>query len=330
MASKNPYWQSPVQLPEADEAQPTQTATTADEKPAEIKQSEQELRDIGKLQPKLPPIVRTDPEPTAKAPTDKPPVNQSKEYTYADIVKQMYPDHDTAPMDDERLARRRKREAIISAVGDGISALANVASATAGATPYTPSNLSAANRERWNTIAKEREARRDSYRQAYARALLNDQEARKAADKAERKARKEAADDAWERQKFQSELAYKQWLAVMNDQAKRDIAQGHDDTSRANTEYRSTHTKSSGSTTKDYPWEDSNHVTRHANTQAAADYYARKNGTYVEPQPAESTATRIDEKGNVSIYKIKTKRTSGHVGATPKKKYNPLSGISIR
>ena len=319
MASKQPYWTSPVQLPEADETKPkqttpttppTQTATKADEKPTRID---------GIKYP-------TNPEPTADKAT--PSVSKPKEYTYAEIIKQMYPDHNTAPMDDERLAKKRKREAIISAVGDGISALANVASATAGATPYTPTNLSAANQARWDTINKEREARRDSYRQAYARALLNDQEARKAAAQAERKAHKEAEDDAWERYKYQSELAYKQWLAGMNDQTKRDIAQGHDNTSRANTQYRSTHTTKSSASRKDYPWEDSNHVTHHATTKAAAEYYARQNGTYVEPEPTESTSTNIDSKGNVSTSKSKTKRTSGHVGATSKK--NPLSGISIR
>jgi hypothetical protein len=322
MASKKPYWQSPVQLPEAEEAQPkqsatppTQTATTADEKPTRID---------GIMYP-------TEPEPTAKAPTaTEQPVSKPKEYTYAEIVKQMYPDHTTAPMDDERLARKRKREAVISAVGDGISALANVASATAGATPYTPTNLSAANQARWDTINKEREARRDSYRQAYARALLNDQEARKAAEQAERKARKEAEDEAWERQKFQSELAYKQWLAGMNDQTKRDIAQGHDNTSRANTQYRATHTAKSSGSTKHYPWEDSDGNVHSADTKYGADFWARKNGTYVEPEPTESTSTHIDSKGNVSTSKTQTKRTSGHVGATPKKKKNPLSEISIR
>lgn len=67
--------------------------------------------------------------------------------------------------DEAKDAKRRKREGLIAAIGDGISALANLYGTTQGSlNSYDPRNsLSAALRRRWDRIDKEDKERKNSH-----------------------------------------------------------------------------------------------------------------------------------------------------------------------
>lgn len=86
---------------------------------------------------------------------------------------------DNAPETPEQRAAREKREkseAILSAVGDGISALSNLFFTTRYApNAYDASKgMSARARERWDRLRQEREARRREYTEGYMRAAAMD------------------------------------------------------------------------------------------------------------------------------------------------------------
>lgn len=86
---------------------------------------------------------------------------------------------DNAPETPEERAAREKREkseAILSAVGDGISALSNLFFTTRYApNAYDASKgMSARARERWDRLRQEREARRREYTEGYMRAAAMD------------------------------------------------------------------------------------------------------------------------------------------------------------
>lgn len=86
---------------------------------------------------------------------------------------------DNAPETPEQRAAREKREkseAILSAVGDGISALSNLFFTTRYApNAYDASQgMSARARERWDRLRQEREARRREYTEGYMRAAAMD------------------------------------------------------------------------------------------------------------------------------------------------------------
>ncbi|MBQ2857938.1 MAG: hypothetical protein IJB60_09210 [Bacteroidaceae bacterium] len=96
--------------------------------------------------------------------------------TQDDAVKRMWEFVDSLKPSQEQIEKENKmnrNRAIISAIGDGISALANLYYTTKGApNAYDPTkSLSAKNNERWQNIKKRREENRDRYNAAYMRAL---------------------------------------------------------------------------------------------------------------------------------------------------------------
>lgn len=72
------------------------------------------------------------------------------------------PNRPLSPYEQEQLDKKRKREAIFSALGDGISSLANVYFSTQGAYDMLPDpsgSLSAKSKARWDKIKADRDAK---------------------------------------------------------------------------------------------------------------------------------------------------------------------------
>lgn len=123
--------------------------------------------------------------------------------TYADIIRQIYPEMDAKRQaeEDARIKRKKKRDATIAAVGDALSAMANIAATTRYANPVdvTTNNMSKKVKARYDEIKADRDKRKEAYRQMIARAQQLD--AQQYENDAERysKAQEKANDDAWKR-----------------------------------------------------------------------------------------------------------------------------------
>lgn len=123
-------------------------------------------------------------------------VEPKKSLTYTEIFERLNPYKEQTPEEKERLRKKRKREDIISAIGDGLTSLANVYFTTQGAKEMNSPQLSAKSKERWDKIDAERKANELAYRQAMLRAAEMD----KAADETKATAAREDAKWEWERQ----------------------------------------------------------------------------------------------------------------------------------
>lgn len=82
----------------------------------------------------------------------------------------------TKPDDWEKMAKKERREKIISAVGDGISAIANLIFANKGAkSTFDPNNsLLSASNKRWKELADDRVARTREYMNGLEKAMRDD------------------------------------------------------------------------------------------------------------------------------------------------------------
>lgn len=109
-------------------------------------------------------------------PTDKIP-SSSRRMSYVDLFKALNPDKPETAEERARREKREKSEAILSAVGDGISALTNLFFTTRYApNAYDASQgMSAKAKERWDRLRQEREANRRAYTDGYLRALAMDE-----------------------------------------------------------------------------------------------------------------------------------------------------------
>lgn len=99
--------------------------------------------------------------------------------SYVELYEAMNRDKPETAEERARREKREKSEAILSAVGDGISALSNLFFTSRYApNAYDPSKgMSAKARERWDRLRKEREARRREYNEGYMRASMLDRDA---------------------------------------------------------------------------------------------------------------------------------------------------------
>lgn len=126
--------------------------------------------------------------------------SEPKKMTYVEMLQQMSP---YKPPTEEELARERKRrksQAVISAIGDGISAMSNLYFTTQGAPSMFDgrTTLSGTAQKRWDKIDAERKANSEKYISAYM-------QAKRADDAAERD------DRNWKRQIERDKLADKRY-----------------------------------------------------------------------------------------------------------------------
>lgn len=104
--------------------------------------------------------------------------NKPKQKSYIDIFYEHTPYTPPTPEELERERKRQKSSAIISAVGDGISALSNLYHTTNYAPNVEQSGLqlSARNKARYDKLQQERASSREAWYKGYERALALDRE----------------------------------------------------------------------------------------------------------------------------------------------------------
>lgn len=167
---------------------PTPTAQPA-QQPTQVAQQE-----VAPSQP----TQATPPTQTAK-PAEAP----KRRTTYEDIIRQIYPEMDEKKRkeEEERIKRKKKRDSTIAAIGDALTAMANIAATTRYASPadVTTNNMSKKVKARYDEIKADRDKRKEAYRQMIACAQQLD--AQQYENDAERysKAQEKANDDAWKR-----------------------------------------------------------------------------------------------------------------------------------
>jgi len=104
---------------------------------------------------------------------------KSKAESYEDIINRVLGDKKPQTEEEKKKeAKRRRREAIINAVGDGVSALANLYFTTRYApNAYDPKNsLSAKAKERWDKLDNDRKENEENYLNAYLKAVKADRD----------------------------------------------------------------------------------------------------------------------------------------------------------
>lgn len=98
---------------------------------------------------------------------------EPKRITYAEMYDKLNPQPTAEELEKER--KREKREKIIAAVGDGITALSNLFFATKGAkAPTEGGTMSEAAKARWEKVKAEREAQKKEYATGYLKAVQAD------------------------------------------------------------------------------------------------------------------------------------------------------------
>lgn len=197
--------QQPTQVAqqEAAPAQPQQTAQP--QQPAQTAQPAQQQQ---QWHAPLKPTQDTQPTQQEVAPAQSTQVAQPAEApkprtTYSDIIRQIYPEMDAKKRaeEDERIKRKKKRDTTIAAIGDALTAMANIAATTRYASPadVTTNNMSKKVKERYDQIKADRDKKKEAYRQMIARAQQLDTQQYENDVERDRKAREKANDDAWKR-----------------------------------------------------------------------------------------------------------------------------------
>ena len=126
---------------------------------------------------------------------------------YEELFKKLNP---YTPLTEEEKAKeqkKRRRDEIISAIGDGVAALSNLYFTTQGApNMYTGKNtMSEATKVRYDKLLKEREANETAYLQGMLRAKQADDEA----SRAERSWQRQLALDQEAKDRYQEQFEYR-------------------------------------------------------------------------------------------------------------------------
>lgn len=139
--------------------------------------------------------------------------------TYEDIIRQIYPEMDEKKRkeEEERIKRKKKRDSTIAAIGDALTAMANIAATTRYASPadVTTNNMSKKVKERYDKIKADRDKNNEAYRQMLARAQQLDAQQYENDVVRYSKALEKANDDAWKR--FMDMSNYNQRERANND-----------------------------------------------------------------------------------------------------------------
>lgn len=242
------------------------------------------------------------------------------------------------PETDEERAKREKqekREAIFSALGDGISALSNLFFTSRYApNAYDPSKgMSAKAKERWDKLRQEREANRKAYQEGYMRAAAMDDanarddrnwqhtlEREKIADhykesadaRAQAKADRDAAMAQLRLDLMQGKID-QQEAAVRIKEIELLYAEEYWQSRIAKNNYRPI--GSGGGRPGEYPWYDSNGNVHYAHSYEAMKQNAQMHGTLNEQtQQSTSTSTVATGSGNTksTTTTTTTKPAKGH------------------
>lgn len=209
--------------------QPTQVAQQ-EAAPAQQQQTAQPAQQQQQWHAPLKPTQDTQPtqqevapsQPTQAVPptqTAQPTEAPKRRTTYEDIIRKIYPEMDEKKRkeEEERIKRKKKRDSTIAAIGDALTAMANIAATTRYASPadVTTNNMSKKVKERYDKIKADRDKNYEAYRQMLARAQQLDAQQYENDVVRDSKAREKANDDAWKR--FMDMSNYNQRERVNND-----------------------------------------------------------------------------------------------------------------
>lgn len=149
----------------------------------------------------------------APQPTEKP------QMSYVEMYEMMNPNKPETAEERAKREKREKGEAILSAVGDGISALSNLFfTSRYSPNAYDPSKgMSATTKERWDRLRQEREANRRAYSDGYMRAMAMDE----AKDREDRNWRHTIEREKIADERYEVKEARDKALADLNEQLKR-------------------------------------------------------------------------------------------------------------
>jgi hypothetical protein len=256
---------------------------------------------------------------------------EPKRITYTEMYDKLNPQPTAEELEKER--KREKREKIIAAVGDGITALSNLFFATKGAkAPTEGGTMSEAAKARWEKVKAEREAQKKEYATGYLKAVQADdaynqtreqlklkQEAdARAAAKEERAAAKEAAKEKREAEKHQLDMLLTLGKITAQEYANKikeiDLAYENKlKESEVNKNNRSgTGGRSGGNATARYPiYNDKGELVGHAYTEGEAARETEKLGgeyPFLDKE-SETTTAKTDIAGLTTT--TTTKKTSG-------------------
>ena len=145
------------------------------------------------------------------------PVNiENARLTYADMYKLANQYSELTPEEKEKEEKRRKREQLFSAIGDGISGLANLYFTTQGGLHSFDGNHTQSQQveNRWQALIADREAKRKAYLDGLLRAQQADDER---ADK-ERAWKRQLGLDKYKQDKDAADDAYKKGRDAVKDQ----------------------------------------------------------------------------------------------------------------
>jgi hypothetical protein len=290
-----------------------------------------------------PPAPPAPPAPAATTTTTEP-----KRITYTEMYDKLNPQPTAEELEKER--KREKREKIIAAVGDGITALSNLFFATKGAkAPTEGGTMSEAARARWEKVKAEREAQKKEYATGYLKAVQADdaynqtreqlklkQEAdARAAAKEERAAAKEAAKEKREAEKHQLDMLLTLGKITAQEYANKikeiDLAYENKlKESEVNKNNRSgTGGRSGGNATARYPiYNDKGELVGHAYTEGEAARETEKlGGSYPYTNSSRTTTRETSIDNTKSTTKSSTtKSVNGGTGKGNGKKGSPTAG----
>lgn len=150
------------------------------------------------------------------SPEDKPAgaERSPRQMSYAELYEALNPNKPETPEETAKRKKKEKREAVFSAIGDGISALSNLYFTT----QYAPNaydaskGMSAATRARWDKLKREREANQRVYADGYMRALAMD----KSTDREERSWQRTLERDKIADERYEVKAAQDKEMADLN------------------------------------------------------------------------------------------------------------------
>ena len=211
--------QQPTQVAQSA-AQPAQQPTQVAQPAQQQQQWHAPLKPTQDTQPTQQEVAPSQPtQATPPTQTAKPAEAPKRRTTYEDIIRQIYPEMDEKKRkeEEERIKRKKKRDSTIAAIGDALTAMANIAATTRYASPadVTTNNMSKKVKERYDQIKADRDKKKEAYRQMIARAQQLDAQQYENDLERDRKAREKANDDAWKR--FMDMSNYNQRERVNND-----------------------------------------------------------------------------------------------------------------
>lgn len=268
--------------------------------------------------------------------------DEPQRLSYVDMYKRLNPYKEPTADELEAERRKQKRESMFSALGDGISALANLYFTT----QYAPNaydgrtGLSARARARFDKLKKDREDNQRQYMDGYLRALAMD-EARDDRDRSWRhqlereavaderydeqaalaraKAERDAAMDELRRQQLQGQIDEQQ-ARIRKERIEADYREAYE-RSRI---YRNNRERGDRGTPGEFPvaFTDENGKTyyRYYNTEASARANAAQFGGRYVTTPTRTTSTGPDALGNSqtreSTRDVSTTGQAGQTGQT--------------